>query len=421
MNKKLIIIFIWLLIWQGVTLLVDNRILMAGPWETLGALSRLVREEFFWKTIANSLLRILSGILIGTCAGFLLAYPAGRFSLLRDFLQPAVTLLKAIPVVSFVILLLVWTGNEKMPVIVIALVTFPIAYLNMLDGLLRLDRDMEEMARVYRMSVWKRFRYVELPQLIPGISAAVSLAVGMGFKSGVAAEVIGQAKYTIGNAMYRSKIYLETPELLAWTAILILLSRGVELLLRILIPGMKAEKQKKFLQVKQIDEKPVVDVSSYQTNPGKHVMLAGQSGAGKTTVLRSLSRRERDVAVLFQEDRLLPALSAVENCRVVLPKGTSVTEDQIRKECTKLLPADSLDRPVSQLSGGEKRRVALIRAVLLDAPVLLLDEPFTGLDAETEETVKDYIMENAANRAVYVTDHDGTHFPSWEKVDCTRT
>ena len=232
MKKKLIIIFIWLLLWQGISLLVGNKILLVGPWETVCALGRLAVTAEFWQSLGWTLLRLLLGILLGSGLGFLLAYAANRKPLLGDFLAPAVHFVKAIPVVSFVILLLIWAGNTWVAFYVVTLVTFPIAYLNLLNGISSLDPKLTEMARIFRMPGGRRFRYVELPQLRASLLSAIGLTVGMGFKSGIAAEVIGQALHTIGNEMYRSKIYLETAELFAWTAVVILCSWGAEKLLK---------------------------------------------------------------------------------------------------------------------------------------------------------------------------------------------
>jgi len=235
MKRKLLIIFIWLLIWQGVAWLVHNPVLIAGPWETVKALAGLAGTAEFYQTVGWSLLRILLGVLLGVGLGFVMAYAAHRSSLLRDFLSPVVSLGKAIPVASFVILLLIWIGSSWVALPVVFLITFPVAYLNLQKGLDALDVQLAEMAELYRISFGNRLKYVELPQLRGQIAAALSLAAGMGFKSGVAAEVIGQARFTIGNSMYRAKIYLEIPELFAWTAVVIFLSWGAEKLLRLLL------------------------------------------------------------------------------------------------------------------------------------------------------------------------------------------
>ncbi len=245
MKRKLLIIFIWLLIWQGVAWLVNNPVLIAGPVETVKALAGLAGTTEFYQTIGWSLLRILLGILAGTGLGFLMAYMAHRYSLLRDFLSPVVSLGKAIPVASFVILLLIWIGSSWVALPVVFLITFPVAYLNLQKGLDALDGQLAEMAELYRIPFGSRLRYVEIPQLRGQIGAALSLAVGMGFKSGVAAEVIGQSGLTIGNSMYRSKIYLEMPELFAWTAVVIFLSWGVEKLLQLMLKKMRILKETK--------------------------------------------------------------------------------------------------------------------------------------------------------------------------------
>ena len=231
MKRKIIIIFIWLLIWQGVSLLVHNPVLFVGPWETVKALGEMVSRSWFYSSLFRTLLRLLLGILTGTGLGFLLAYCAYRKRFLREFLAPVVSLGKAVPVASFVILILIWFGNEWVAMVVVFLVTFPIAYLNLQKGLDILNPAMTEMTMVFRFTGPRRFRFVELPQLRSHIGAAVSLTIGMGFKSGIAAEVIGQARFTIGNELYQSKIYLETAELFAWTAMVILLSWCVEKLI----------------------------------------------------------------------------------------------------------------------------------------------------------------------------------------------
>jgi len=238
-KRKIIIIFIWLLLWQGVALLVHNPVLFVGPWETLKALGQMVTRGGFYSSLLRTLLRLLLGILAGTGLGFLLAYGAYRKRLLREFLAPVVSLGKAVPVASFVILILIWFGNEWVAMVVVFLVTFPIAYLNLIRGLDGLDPQMAEMTRVFHFSGFRRFHYAELPQLRSHIGAAISLTVGMGFKSGIAAEVIGQARLTIGNELYQSKIYLETGELFAWTAMVILMSWAVEKLLTMGLKKLK--------------------------------------------------------------------------------------------------------------------------------------------------------------------------------------
>ena len=222
--KTLIPIAAWLLIWQLVAVLVHNRIILAGPVDTLSALVMLAARESFWASVLNSTSRILLGLLTGAVLGMGLAYVSYVKSFVGDFLRPFVSALRSVPVASFVILLLIWFGNRNISVIICAMVVFPILYMNTLEGLKSTDVRMLEMAKVFRMPVSRQIRYIYIPQLMPFLRSSTKLAVGMSFKSGIAAEVIGQPLGTMGNGLYLAKIYLETGELFAWTIVVVLIS-----------------------------------------------------------------------------------------------------------------------------------------------------------------------------------------------------
>jgi ABC-type lipoprotein export system ATPase subunit len=138
------------------------------------------------------------------------------------------------------------------------------------------------------------------------------------------------------------------------------------------------------------------------------------------------------ISMLFQENRLLPELSAIDNLRVALPaewqekslKGDLSKSDKkekirqiISEELKHILPGVDLSKPVSQLSGGEQRRVALARALVQTAPVVLLDEPFTGLDVTSAELVRQYISEKGNGKTLLLSEHEGEHFPEWKRIE----
>lgn len=143
--------------------------------------------------------------------------------------------------------------------------------------------------------------------------------------------------------------------------------------------------------------------------------LMGTSGIGKTTLLRILMGLEhadsgsisgidnKSISCMFQEDRLILNLSAIDNVRIVL-RGKN-NRDEIRNNLLSILPDDSLDMPVSSLSGGMKRRVALARALSYPGKLIILDEPFTGLDKDTKLNVIDYILKMRNNRTLIITTH----------------
>lgn len=143
--------------------------------------------------------------------------------------------------------------------------------------------------------------------------------------------------------------------------------------------------------------------------------LMGASGIGKTTLLRILMGLERadsgcisgidtkNISCMFQEDRLIPDLSAIDNVRIVLRRKNNRTE--VRNNLLSILPDDSLDLPVSSLSGGMKRRVALARALSYPGKLIILDEPFTGLDKDTKLNVINYILKMRNNRTLLIATH----------------
>ncbi|MBE5827176.1 MAG: ABC transporter permease subunit [Butyrivibrio sp.] len=214
----------WLVIWQLVAMAVHNHVLLAGPIDTLNALIRLSGEQEFWSSVWSTTFNILLGFLIGSLLGAGLAMLGYFKEPVGDFLKPLILAMKSVPVASFVILLLIWFGNRNIAVVICALVVFPVLYLNTFEGLCGTDVKMLEMAKIYRIPALSKIRYIFLPQLHSFLRGALKLAIGMAFKSGIAAEVIGQPLHTIGNGLYQAKIFLETGELFAWTIVVVVIS-----------------------------------------------------------------------------------------------------------------------------------------------------------------------------------------------------
>ena len=154
-------------------------------------------------------------------------------------------LLKSVPVASFVILALIWAGSANLSVLVAFLVVLPVIYVNTVAGLKSTDRKLLEMAKVFFMTPWRRIRYIYIPALVPYLKSGCQIALGMSWKSGVAAEVIGVPDHSVGEKLYMAKIYLNTADVLAWTFVIILVSALFEWaalrLLSCLAPGGGAD------------------------------------------------------------------------------------------------------------------------------------------------------------------------------------
>lgn len=222
-RRSLIIVF-WLLAWQLLTQLIHNHIVLVGPWETLGALRQLIFSKGFWLSIAHSFQKISLGFLSAFLMGIFLGSSAYRFPWLQEFLEPVMTLTRSIPVASFVILALIWIGSENLAVFIAFMVVLPMIYVNTLSGLKSTDKNLLEMAFIFHIPLWKKIRFIYLPALLPYLMNGCRIALGMSWKSGVAAEVIGLPSSSIGERLYMSKIYLETADLFAWTFTIVVVS-----------------------------------------------------------------------------------------------------------------------------------------------------------------------------------------------------
>ena len=158
-----------------------------------------------------------------------------KVRIVREFLSPFVSVIKSIPIVSFIIIALIWAGSSNVTIIVSSVISFPIFYKNLLEGLQVIDPKMTELAKVYQMKTCKKIRYIYLPSLSSQIKSAVSLAIGMAFRGGITAEVVGQPLRSIGNGLYRSKINLATSEMLAWTLVAVLSAFLIERLISFIV------------------------------------------------------------------------------------------------------------------------------------------------------------------------------------------
>lgn len=441
--RKAVIILLWLILWQAAAAWTDNPILLVGPVQVLRAFMQNILQPDFSRTILFSMVRIGLGFLLAFFAGVLLGALGYRFPIVEEALSPVMQTFKSVPVASFVVLLLIWFGSGRLSFFISFLIVFPNIYVNTMAGLRSADAKLLEMARVFGMSRRNRFFYIYRPSLMPYLDSCLKISLGMSWKSGVAAEVIGLPAYSLGERLYMSKIYLDTAGLFAWTLTIVLVSFLFEKAVLRLVGayetwrpypaihgyrGSHAESrtaaQPTQIQVthlyKSYGEQMVLRDYSLTVEKGRRYVLMAPSGAGKTTLLRLLTGLDNAdageiagmperVGMVFQEDRLCEECDAV--CNILLGMGAAETARQeerteaVRRAAARTLPPDCLTKPVSELSGGMRRRVALLRAVMADAELLILDEPFAGLDEESRAHTAAWLLENLAGRTLLVTTH----------------
>ena len=242
-DLRLWAVLFWLAVWQIAAMALaavypHGELLLASPVDVLLRLGQLAVTAAFWRTVAWSAIRIFGGFLLATVLAVALAALAAWKTWFRGLMAPLVAGIKAVPVASFIILALVWLDSRSLPLFISALMVFPPVYLNVLAGIAAADQKLLEMANVFRVPLGRRLTGIYLPAVLPYFRSAVSLALGLCWKAGAAAEVIGLPAGTIGERLYTAKVYFQTPDLFAWTAVVVAMSVLFEKLFLALVDAL---------------------------------------------------------------------------------------------------------------------------------------------------------------------------------------
>lgn len=205
-------------------MLISQSLLLVSPVTVFMRLTKLVFTSDFRGAVGFSVLRIVSGFIMALIIGTVLAVIAGRFRIVEMFLWPYMAAVKATPVASFIILCLIWLGSRGLSVFISFLMVLPIVYSSVLAGIRSTDPKLLEMAELFGVKWRRRLYYIYIPHLKTYLISACGVAIGLSWKAGVAAEVIGIPSGSIGEKLYEAKVYLNSADLFAWTAVIILVS-----------------------------------------------------------------------------------------------------------------------------------------------------------------------------------------------------
>ena len=241
--KVLAVAAFWLAIWQVVYMIVGTEILMVSPYDVVKRIITLAGTSYFWLTAASSLVRIAEGYILAVIAGTLMAVICSTVPFVKSISSPLLTIVKTTPVASFIILALVWVKTVNVPVLISFLMVLPSVWSNVSQGIRKTDRRLLEMAGVYRLGAAKKIKSIYIPSVMPYFMSAATTSLGFAWKAGIAAEVISTPKYSIGRELNNAKVYIETADLFAWTAVVIILSIILEKLFVKLVYSLNGKRR----------------------------------------------------------------------------------------------------------------------------------------------------------------------------------
>lgn len=222
----------WLGVWQLAALAVGKELLLPGPAAVGASLLALVRTAGFYLSAGATLGRVFLGLLWGGLAGAALAFLTHFSPWADNLISPAVRVVRATPVVSFILLVYLWVARAAIPWVIAGLMVLPVMWGSLTAGLDHMDEKLLELGRAYRFSRLKQLRLIYLPALRSHFSAGLLTAFGLAWKSGVAAEVLCPPDRAVGSRLQQAKLGLETDRLFAWTLTIVALSLLLEGLLR---------------------------------------------------------------------------------------------------------------------------------------------------------------------------------------------
>lgn len=431
---------LWIGAWQVASLLVGSDLVLAGPWETCARLISILTSPQTFSIVWFSLSRIAAGFLLAFALGVALGLAAHRWNAVRTLAAPFAAACRSIPVACVVVLLLIWVGSGAVSGIAVFLMAFPALYLAILEGLDQSGDPVHEMLLAFGVSGPRRFCAHIWQKVLPFAVAASKNACGMAWKAGVAAELIGTPRGSMGERVYQAKILFETADLFAWTVLIVvcsflcerlfvwLLAQSGPALQRMALVGGRTKRDRADVGCGNVaparvalhdvaigydETRPIAEHLDLELDVGSRTVLADASGRGKTTLLHTISgivpplagtvETPEELSVVFQDTRLIEEYDAVDN--VYIASIDAVGREEADTLLEELLPPDALQRPVRELSGGQRRRVEIARAMAHPGAAVLLDEPFASLDEHSHEQAAAFVRQNLLGRTLVVASH----------------
>lgn len=416
----------WLAVWMLVAALVAQPLILPGPGAVDLALLRLVCDGGTWAILAGSGARILGGLALAAVCGGVLAGVSVRSRAFARLVAPALSFVKATPVACVVVLLLIWLGSARVSIAAVFLMALPGVYFSLVEGLAQVDKPLEQMLRLHGVRGWRLFCAHTWREVLPFVLSCAKAVIGMSWKAGVAAELIGMATGTVGERIYQAKLLIETADLLAWTVLVVTASWACERvlvwLLRVSGPvawgaavrahghglhGRAGAADVAELALAVGDRAPwapALDGLVLSVPAGGRACVMGASGVGKSTLLALAAGECAPCSMVFQDVRLVEDASALDN--VLVCADARVDASSAAALLRLLVPGIDVHACVAGLSGGQRRRVEIARTLLCPGGAVILDEPFTGLDTAARDACAEVVLDLLDGRMLLLASHD---------------
>lgn len=415
----------WLAVWVLMAGFVAQPLILPGPGAVVVALLRLVCDVGTWAILAGSGARILGGLALAAVCGGVLAGVSVRSLTFARLVAPALSFVKATPVACVVVLLLIWLGSARVSIAAVFLMALPGVYFSLVEGLTQVDGPLERMFRLHGVRGWRLFCAHTWREVLPFVLSCARAVIGMSWKAGVAAELIGMAVGTVGERIYQAKLLIETADLLAWTVLVVAASWACERVLVWLLrasgpaawraavrahgraggsAGGGAPAELAFAVGDRAPWAPALDGLVLRVPAGGRTCVMGASGAGKSTLLALAAGECAPCSMVFQDVRLVEDVSALDN--VLVCADARVDASSATALLRLLVPGVDVHARVAELSGGQRRRVEIARALLCGGCAVILDEPFTGLDASARDATAEAVLDLLEGRMLLLATHD---------------
>lgn len=227
-SPKFLSIFFFLIIWEGVALYIDNSLLFPRVSEIFLSLKNLVASGDFILILWNTLSRFFISIVFSLILAIIFSVASYRYEVISFLLFPFIIFLRAVPTIAIIIVVLIWSSVERVPIVVGMLILFPILYESILGGIKNVDKNLLKMSKVFKVSTKRVVIDIYIPSIYYSISSNIPSYMGLTFKVIIAGEVLSQESLSIGGEIFINKIYLESSNIFAWIIVVIVLNYFLE-------------------------------------------------------------------------------------------------------------------------------------------------------------------------------------------------